>query len=62
MSTLSIDPANVLGRRELKSDGDYFSRDVNFKVAEDYDPMNIYEFKVLPSDERRLHKFNSATF
>lgn len=24
--------------------------------------MNIYEFKVLPADERRLHKFNGATF
>jgi hypothetical protein len=35
---------------------------VNFKVSEDYDPMNIYEFKVLPSDERRLHKFNSGYF
>lgn len=24
--------------------------------------MNIYEFRVLPADERRIHKFNGATF
>jgi hypothetical protein len=35
---------------------------VNSLVAEDYNPMNIYEFKILPSDERHLHKFNAASF
>jgi hypothetical protein len=29
---------------------------------EDYDAMNIYEMKVLPADERSIHKFNGATF
>jgi hypothetical protein len=29
---------------------------------EDYDAMNIYEMKVLPPDERSIHKFNGATF
>lgn len=24
--------------------------------------MNIYEMKVLPADERSIHKFNGATF
>ena len=24
--------------------------------------MNIYEIKVLPADERSIHKFNSGTF
>lgn len=60
--TISVDPQQVIGQRVLESDGKYFSRPANAQVAEDYDPMKIYEFKILPSDERGLHKFNGATF
>ncbi len=27
-----------------------------------YDPLNLYEIKVLPKDERNMDKFNAATF
>lgn len=62
MNALTVDPSNVIGRRLLQSDADYFSRAINYKVVEDYDPMNIYEFRVLPPDERKLHKFNNGYF
>jgi hypothetical protein len=62
ISTLSVDPQKVIGQRKLKSDEKYFSRPANYKVLKTYDPVNIYEFKVLPADERSVHKFNGATF
>ena len=57
-----MDPQRVIGQRKLKSDARYFSRPINYTVLKTYDPMNIYEFKVLPADERSVHKFNGATF
>lgn len=60
--TLSIDPKVTLGKRKQKADAQYTNRILNKKVVPDYDPENIYEMKVLPSDERAIKKFNSATF
>jgi hypothetical protein len=31
-------------------------------VFENFDPLVFYEIKILPADERAVHKFNSATF
>jgi len=58
----TFDPHKVIGRRLHWPDSIYVQRPVNFKINPDYDPMNIYEFKVLPADERSIHKFNGATF
>lgn len=41
-STFSMDPNHVIGRRIHKPDAAFFSRDINYKVIEHYDPMNIY--------------------
>ena len=32
------------------------------EIFPNFDPMNIYQIKVLPGDERSVHKFNGATF
>jgi hypothetical protein len=61
-STFSINPHKILGQRLQKSDAKYFDRAINHLIMEDYDAMNIYEMKVLPPDERSIHKFNGATF
>ena len=34
---------------------------MNYVVFPEYDPMNLYELKVLPHDERSVHKFNGNT-
>lgn len=60
--TISQDPTVVLEKRQHVSDSKYMERVINYKIVEDYDPINIYEFKVLPADERPIKKFNSATF
>lgn len=36
--------------------------ETNRKVFPNFNPNNIYEVKVLPADERSIHKFNGATF
>ena len=36
--------------------------EINRKVFPGFDPNNIYQMKVLPADERSLHKFNGANF
>ncbi len=58
----SFDPLKVIGRRKHKTDAISVSRDINFKINPNYDPLNIYDYKVLPADERSIHKFNGATF
>jgi hypothetical protein len=62
LKTFSINPHKVLGQRLHKSDSKFYNRDINHIILEDYDPINIYEMKVLPADERSIHKFNEATF
>lgn len=52
----------VIGRRKHETDALSVSRDINYKIDPNYDPMNIYDYKVLPADERSIHKFNGATF
>ncbi len=42
VSTLSVDPQLIIAKRILKSDEKYFSRPINSKVVNSYDPMNIY--------------------
>lgn len=44
------------------SDAVFNNRTINYQINPDYDPMNIYEIKVLPKDERTIKKFNGATY
>jgi hypothetical protein len=59
---LSLDPFKIVARRKHVTDAEYSKRDINYKINADYDPLNIYEIKVLPKDEKSLHKFNAATY
>lgn len=33
LSSLSMDPTRIIGRRKQKSDAEYFSREINYKVV-----------------------------
>ena len=59
---LSVDPNKVIGRRKSKTDAEYANLPKNKEVFPEFDPWNIYQVKVLPADERSIHKFNGATF
>ena len=43
-------------------DQKYVNDPLNLKVFPEFNPNNIYEIKVLPADERSIHKYNGATF
>ena len=61
---LSVNPNKVIGKRTSEGDMVVVKKyaEANRKVFADYDPVNIYEIKPLPADERSYHKFNGATF
>lgn len=59
---LSVDPTKIIGKRTSLTDAKNASSEVNFKTFAPYDPSNIYQIKVLPHDERSVHKFNGTTF
>ncbi len=62
LKQLSINPDKIIGKRKQKEDAGAINRTINYQIKANYDPMNIYDNKVLPADERSIHKFNAATF
>lgn len=62
VGSFSVNPNTVLGQRMSKYDAQDATHDINTKISPDYDPNNIYEFKVLPQDERYMHKYNGTFF
>ena len=59
---LSVDPNKVIDKRKSKTDAEYVNLPKNKEVFPDFDPWSIYQVKVLPADERFIHKMNIATF
>lgn len=58
----SLDPTRVVARRRQGSDGEWAKRGSSEAVFPEFDSGSVYEMKVLPSDERSIHKFNGASF
>ena len=59
---LSVNPDKIIGRRTSKTDAINADNPINKKVMSSYDPYNIYEIKVLPQDERALHRYDRSSF
>ena len=59
---VSIDPNKVIAERVANIDVDGADTVLNQKVFPDYKPENIYQIKVLPQDERFMHKYNQSSF
>ncbi len=59
---ITTDPNKIIGKRTSKMDQKYVNDPLNLKVFPEFHPNNIYEIKVLPADERSIHKYNGATF
>ena len=58
----TANPHKVVGKRTSKADMKFVNNPSNKIIFPDFDPSSIYEIKVLPADERRIHKFNGGTF
>jgi hypothetical protein len=56
-----MNPRKVIGQRRHKTDVIAVKREINSKIDPNYDPINIYDYKPLPSDERSIHKFNGGS-
>jgi hypothetical protein len=61
-NSLSINPNIVIGKRTSITDRENADIPLNKTLDPNYNPENIYQIKVLPQDERSLHKFNGTTF
>ena len=59
---MSVNPDKIIGRRTSKTDAINADNSINKKVMSSYDPYNIYEIKVLPQDERALHRYDRSSF
>ena len=55
---ISVNPNIILQRRASEYDAKYVNSTLNHAIDPNYSPNNIYQVKVLPADERSLHKFN----
>jgi hypothetical protein len=63
INAISNDPNIIVQENRTHiSDSKFNERQINYKIAKGYNPMHIYEFKVLPADERCNRRFNGATF
>ena len=58
----SINPNKIIGQRSSKTDAKNANNPINKKVMPNYDPYKIYEIKVLPQDERALHRYDRSSF
>lgn len=59
---LSMDPSKVIGTRTNKGDAEYVNSTVSYKIFSTFDPWKMYQVKVLPADERSIHKFNHVNY
>lgn len=60
---ISVNPNKVLERNRVsKDDTKLVNSTLNYAIHPDFSPDNIYEVKVLPSDERSLHKLYRANY
>jgi len=59
---ITVDPTKPISKRKQETDAISANRPLNKAVFKNFDPSVFYEIKILPADERSIHKFNGATF